>query len=181
MWVSDSPQRAKILGCKHPNNYTKLPCPYCKAKQVDGHPTFGDLGNSKYNIERNRRTYGEAREGWKELGDLEANSTEQKQRATELGMLAPTSITGGGRPLFDKMQIDPARHVPVESLHADALVSRHIQLLTSLLPARILGICGVRLVFLRASLFRLTRNRLALLLWMCVCACGRLVACTLRS
>ena len=39
-------------------------------------------------------------------------------------MVVLTSISGGvlGRPLFDKMQIDARRHVPVETLHADALV-----------------------------------------------------------
>lgn len=122
--MSDSPQRAKILGCKHANNSTKLPCPYCKAKQVDGHPTFGDLGNRKYNVKRNARTYGEAQEGWQELRDLESNLNEQTKRSQELGMVAPTSISSGilGRPLFEKMQIDARRHVPVESLHADALV-----------------------------------------------------------
>lgn len=126
LWVSDSPQRAKVLGCKHPNNSTKHPCPYCKAKQVDNHPTFGDLGNSKYNVQSNARSYGESQEGWKELQCLELNLNEQTKRSQELGMVAPTSISGGdlGRPLFEKMRIDARRHVPVESLHADALVRR---------------------------------------------------------
>lgn len=126
MWVSDSPQRAKILYCKHPNNYTKLPCPYCKAKQISSHPTGGDLGDPNYNVERNARTYGEAQEGWEELRRLGSNPNEQKKRSMQLGMAAPTSISGGplGRPLFYKMQIDPRRQVPVESLHADALLRR---------------------------------------------------------
>ena len=116
--MSDSPQRAKVLGCKHPNNSTKLPCPYCKAKQVDGHPTFGDLGDRKYKVKRNARTYGEAQEGWQELQDLESDLNEQTKRSQELGMVAPTSISRGtlGRPLFEKMKIDARRHVPVEIL-----------------------------------------------------------------
>lgn len=124
-WVSDSPQRAKVLYCKHPNNSTRLPCPYCKAVQDEDLPKCGDLGNSKYDVGANRRTWGEAEEGWRELGALASVPMEQNERSKQLGMAAPTSISGGalGRPLWDKLSIDPRRHVPVEGLHADALVT----------------------------------------------------------
>ncbi|CAB1100696.1 unnamed protein product [Ectocarpus sp. CCAP 1310/34] len=57
-WVSDSPQKAKLLYCKHPNNSTKLPCPYCKAEQDERLSTCGDLGNARYDVDANRQTMG---------------------------------------------------------------------------------------------------------------------------
>ncbi|CAB1117082.1 unnamed protein product [Ectocarpus sp. CCAP 1310/34] len=122
-WVSDSPQRAKPLYCKHPNNSTKLPCPYCKAEQDERLPTCGDLGNARYDVEANRRTWGEAQDGWRELQGLDLAPNEQTKRSAELEIVAPTGVSGGvlGRPLWDKAFVNPARHVPVESLHAYAL------------------------------------------------------------
>lgn len=140
-WVSDSPQRAKLLYCKHPNNSTKLPCPYCKAGQDDDLPTCGDLGNAKYDVEVNKRTWGEAQDGWRELQAMGPNpNNERTKRSAELGMVAPTRVSDGvlGRPLWDKVSINPARHVPVESLHADALVSL---VLPAFRPSSIICVC----------------------------------------
>lgn len=52
-----------------------------------------------------------------------------KKLSMDLGIIPPDS-NNLPRPLFDLMDIDPLRHVPVERLHADALVSlRYIALL----------------------------------------------------
>ncbi|CAB1102335.1 unnamed protein product [Ectocarpus sp. CCAP 1310/34] len=85
-WVSDSPQRAKLLYCKHPNNSTKLPCPYCKFDQDERLPTCGDLGNARHDVEANRRTWGEAQDGWRELQALDLAPNEQTKRSAELGI-----------------------------------------------------------------------------------------------
>lgn len=125
LWVSDSPQRAKILCHKHANNSTKYPCPYCTAEQIDNHPTGGPLGDPGFTIEAHRRTWGVVEDSWAELLALESNPREQAKRSMELGVVAPTSISGGdwGRPLWDYLMIDPLRTVPVEAFHADSLVS----------------------------------------------------------
>lgn len=64
-------------------------------------------------------------DSWAELLALESNPREQAKRSMELGVVAPTSISGGGwgRPLWDDLIIDPLRTVPVEAFHADSLVS----------------------------------------------------------
>lgn len=53
----------------------------------------------------------------------------------ELGVRAPTSISGGvwGRPLWDHLMINPLRTVPVEALHADSLVCSRLPCCISLL------------------------------------------------
>lgn len=120
--VADSPQRAQVLFCKHPNRSTKHPCPYCTVEQSeleDG----GELGDPQFDIDANRRTRGHMDDGRQELEDLAPNPAAQAKRSMELGLVSPDS-NGMQRPLFDLMDIDALRHVPVERLHADALVSR---------------------------------------------------------
>ena len=123
--MSDSPQRAKLLYHKHANAKTKYPCPYCKVEQIDSHSTGGPLGDPKFNVTANRRTWGEMEDSWAELLALESNPRKQDQRSMELGVVAPTSISGGvwGRPVWDDLFGDPLRFMPVESLHANSLVS----------------------------------------------------------
>lgn len=77
------------------------------------------LGDPQYDIDAHRRTLGEMKDGWKELERTEGNAASQKL-STELGLVADSA--GRGRPLYDKLAINPILHVPVERLHADALV-----------------------------------------------------------
>ena len=119
--VADSPQRAVYLYCKHPNRSSKRPCTYCKVTQTradDG----GQLGNPKYDITKNRRTREQLDVGRRKLSALSHGSHEAKALSIKLGIVEGRA-DGMLGPLFDLMDLDqPQRHVPVESLHADALV-----------------------------------------------------------
>lgn len=136
--VADSPHRAQVLFCKAPNGSTRHPCPYCSVEQSavvvgaaagvapdeDDEPDEvegGELGDPQYDIFANRRTKEHLEEGRLELQALAAQPTTQNRRSMELGMVAP-GAPDEQRPLFDMLDLDPLRHVPVEILHADALV-----------------------------------------------------------
>lgn len=125
--VADSPQRAQVLFCKHPNGSTRHPCPYCTVEQSEL-DEGGELGDPQYDIDVNRRTRRQMDEGRRELEALASDPAAQTKRSMELGVVPPDS-NAMPRPLFDWMDIDPLRHVPVERLHADALVSLYVLLL----------------------------------------------------
>ena len=118
--VADSPQRALMLYCKHPNRSTLHPCPYCHVDQPHEDPEGGSLGDSTYDIKKNARTRGQILEARRELGAMSGKA--QSDRSMVLGVLAPDEAHPVW-PLYDLVKIDPLKACPVESLHADALVS----------------------------------------------------------
>ncbi|CAN0301776.1 unnamed protein product [Ectocarpus sp. 6 AP-2014] len=133
--VADSPQRALILYCKHPNASTLHPCPYCLVGQFgdDG----GELGSPKYDIESNRRTRGQILRGRRTLAELAPTPAAQATASKELGVAVPVPEQPIW-PLHDIVKIDALKATPVESLHADALnVQSLVQsfILTRLIPA----------------------------------------------
>lgn len=119
--IADSPQRALMLHCKHPNHSTKHPCPYCMVEQTTENEG-GELGDHTYDIVLNRRSNGTQGNGRRELEGMVGNPGAQNERGKELGIIPPgTNDTVWG--LYDRLACEPLRTVPVESLHADALVS----------------------------------------------------------
>ncbi|CAN0319875.1 unnamed protein product, partial [Ectocarpus sp. 6 AP-2014] len=84
--------------------------------------TGGELGNARYDIETNRRTYGQMKDGFAELALLVDQPAEQARKSMELG-LAAGSANGPGLPLWTSLHINPLRHMPIERLHFDALGS----------------------------------------------------------
>lgn len=117
--VADSPERALLLYCKHPNASTLHPCPYCLVDQVgtDG----GNLGDRLYDILANRRTRGQILRARRELAGLASRPTAQAEKSKELGVVAPDKNQPVW-PLHDIPRIDALKACPVESLHACALV-----------------------------------------------------------
>lgn len=89
--------------------------------QIEDEEYGGGLGDARYNIDENRRTLGQMKEGWSRLESLPTDSTEQRKLSRDLGLVVDSA--NRGRPLFDKMFLNPILHVPVERLHADSLVS----------------------------------------------------------
>lgn len=118
--VADSPQRPLMLYCKHPNSSTIHPCPYCLVSQTgdDG----GDLGDPKYDIEKNRRTRGQIMRARRELKAMASTVSAQTTRSKDLGVVAP-DVNQRVWPLHDLIKFDAVKACPVESLHACALVS----------------------------------------------------------
>lgn len=116
----DGPGRAKCLGAKAPNSFSTFPCPYCKVEQADD-DTGGDLGNPLFDIDRNKRTWGQVVDGFSELKALADNPGAQTERSKELGLVPPDALLP--LPLYNDMRLVPTEHVPVERLHFDALVS----------------------------------------------------------
>ncbi|CAM9534271.1 unnamed protein product [Hapterophycus canaliculatus] len=115
----DGPGRSKCLGGKGPNNFSVFPCPYCMVRQSEN-DTGGDLGNPQFDIEKNRRTWGQILDGFSELEALAGDPAEQTRRSKELGLLPPDP-SGLPLPLYNAMRVIPTEHVPVERLHFDAL------------------------------------------------------------
>lgn len=121
--VADSPQRAVMLSCKHANRSTVHPCPYCLVKQ-DATEDGGDLGKHNYDIHKNRRTRKGMDNAWRRLRQLPIGSRAAQDLSTTPGVTAPSAIDLP-RPLFDLIRLGQTHeHVPVESLHADSLVSK---------------------------------------------------------
>ncbi|CAN0435737.1 unnamed protein product [Pylaiella littoralis] len=118
MSTADGPGRAKAMGCKHPNSFSKFPCAYCMCEQSEN-VTGGELGDAKFDIGASRRTYGTTRAGFDELASLAGQPVEQRRRSKELG-LTPPDTDGGELPLWTTQRINPLRHCPVERLHFDA-------------------------------------------------------------
>lgn len=122
MWCGDGPGRAKVLGNKACNHFSRFPCPYCMVEQRDN-ITGGDLGNAQYDIDANRRTWGQITAGFDTLKSLADNPAEQSRQSTSLGLAADS--TDPSLPMYDSMLTVPTAVVPVERLHFDALV-RHV-------------------------------------------------------
>ncbi|CAB1115463.1 unnamed protein product [Ectocarpus sp. CCAP 1310/34] len=101
--VADSPQRALMCYCKHPNSFSRR----------------GPVGDQLYDIVTNRRTRGLMLEERSKLEALASNPVRQGHLSSALGVVAPQE--GDVWPLFEAMDIVPSRVTPVESLHADAL------------------------------------------------------------
>lgn len=120
MVCGDGQGRAKCLGVKAPNGTSRYCCAYCMVEQRND-DSRGELGDAQYDVDSNRRTYGQTMEHFAELESLTGAPTEQAERSTEVGLCAPDS-TGLPLPLFHSMVINPALHVPPERLHFDALV-----------------------------------------------------------
>ena len=124
--VADSPQRALMLGCKHPNSSSRHPCTLCLVEQsgLDG----GQLGDAgiEINSARLRRTRHTMESSRKELVQMQAEGSlvrDVDARSMELGVVVPNSA-GMPQPLFETLTLgNPTAHVPPERLHADALVS----------------------------------------------------------
>ncbi|CAM9711111.1 unnamed protein product [Laminaria digitata] len=117
--ICDSPQRAVMLHCKHPNNSTRHPCPYCMVEQSQENEG-GELGDHLYDIHRNRRSNGTMDDGRCELKGMEGNAGAKNERSMELDIIPPgPNATVWG--LYDRLECEPSRTWPVESLHADAL------------------------------------------------------------
>ena len=121
IFIADSPRRALVLCEKHPNAFSLHPCPYCMVKQVEDEPKGGGLGDAQFDIDKNRRTLGQMKDGWRRLDALPNNSNEQRELSKDLGLVVDSA--NRGRPLVDKMLLNTILHVPVERLHADAIVS----------------------------------------------------------
>lgn len=119
--VADSPKRALMLYCKHPNRKTLHPCPYCLVDQPYDDPEGGSLRDANYDIIATRRTRGQVLEGRRELEGI-ASAKAQSDRSMELGVVAP-DVAHPVMPLYDLVKIDPLKTCTVESLHVDALVS----------------------------------------------------------
>lgn len=127
--VADSPQRTLMYKGKHPNKSTRFPCIYCMVEQAqeeaegeDGTDPGGALGDPLYDIESNARTRGGVLAGRRRLWDMKDQASAQAKMSTELGVVAPASSDERWL-LYDVMDIVPGRTMPVEILHADALVS----------------------------------------------------------
>ena len=117
----DGQGRSKFLGTKAPNHFSNFPCAYCMVRQRHDE-SGGDLGNPSFDVDKNRRTWGQITDGLSELEALEHHPREQEKRSKELGLVAP-DVSGLKLPLYNAMRIVPTEHVPVERLHFDALVS----------------------------------------------------------
>lgn len=119
--IADSPQRAVLLNCKHPNRTTKHPCPYCKVTQSgeDG----GDLGDPAFDIVRKCRTRGHYDRALERLGNLAEGSSQQTKLSRELGVVPRRQALPS--PMYELVSAGEVhRRVPPEMLHVDALV-RH--------------------------------------------------------
>ncbi|CAN0272996.1 unnamed protein product [Ectocarpus sp. 6 AP-2014] len=116
--VADSPPRALMCYCKHPNSFSRFPCIYCMVEQTQDNEG-GDLGDQLYDIVANRRTRGLMLEGRSQLEALASNPVQQGQLSSTLGVVAPQE--GDVWLLFEACDIVPSRVTPVESFHADAL------------------------------------------------------------
>lgn len=118
-FVSDSPQRALILGCKHPNNVSKHPCTLRMVEHG------GDLRDPCFDTDRMRRTKEDREEALLELEKMkESKATEEQinERRKELGVCVPDDEGPVARPLYDLVSLsNPNLHVPPDRLHADAL------------------------------------------------------------
>lgn len=125
MMVADSPQRALMLGCKHPNSSSRHPCTLCLVEQSgnDG----GQLGDGDLDINRRqlRRTRQSMESSWSELQQMQTAGSLARDvdaKSMELGVVVPTA-DGLPQPLFETLTLgNPNAHVPPERLHADALV-----------------------------------------------------------
>ncbi|CAB1106029.1 unnamed protein product [Ectocarpus sp. CCAP 1310/34] len=120
LWVGDGPGRAKVLGSKACNNLSRFPCPYCMVEQRDN-ITGGDLGDAQYDIEVNRRIWGQITAGFDTLKSLADNPIEQSRQSMVLGLV--TDSIAPSLPMYDSMLTAPTAVVPVERLHFDALGS----------------------------------------------------------
>ena len=122
--VADSPQRALMLYCKHPNSSSLHPCPYCNLIQTgtDG----GDLGDADYNTTNSKRTIGQIMRARRELRGIASTPSAQTTRSMHLGVVAPDPNQTVW-PLHDLIRSDALKACPVESLHADALVSYSLE------------------------------------------------------
>lgn len=90
--------------------------------QVEGAEDGGGLGDPQFDIEKNRRTLGDSLDGWRQLEALKDSSAAQRNKlSSDLGLVIDSAKRG--RPLYDKLSLNPSLHVPPERLHADALVS----------------------------------------------------------
>lgn len=121
LFAADGPGRAKAMGCKHPNAFSRFPCAYCMCEQKDDE-TGGELGNAKFDIGVHRRTYGATRAGFDDLESHAGQPDEQTKLSMELGLVVPDP-NEGELPLWTTQRINPLQHCPVERLHFDALVS----------------------------------------------------------
>ncbi|CAB1111131.1 unnamed protein product [Ectocarpus sp. CCAP 1310/34] len=119
LWVGDGPGRAKVLGSRACNNFSRFPCPYCMVEQRN--ITGGDLRDAEYDIEANRRTWGQITARFDTLKSLADNPVEQSQQSMVLGLV--TDSTGPSLPMYDSMLTAPTAIVSVERLHFDALGS----------------------------------------------------------
>lgn len=124
MFAADGPGRAKAMGVKHPNSFSKHPCAYCMCEQSDD-ITGGQLGDAGFDIGANRRTYGATLDGFEQLESLAHLPSEQQTRSKELGLVAP-GPNGLALPLWQAQHVDPIQVCPVERLHCDALVSTFV-------------------------------------------------------
>lgn len=114
-----------MLYCKHPNRSTLHPCPYCLVDQPYHDPEGGSLGHSTYDIDKYARTRGQILEARRELASM-ATGKAQSDRSMDLGVVEPDEAHPVW-PLYDLVKVDPLKACPVESLHADALVSLYIR------------------------------------------------------
>jgi len=117
--VADSPERALLLYCKHPNSSSLHPCPYCLVDQLG--PDGGNLGERLFDIVGKRRMRGQILRGRRELSGLTDQKSAQVARSKALGVVAPDAEQPVW-PLHDILRIDALKACPPESLHADALV-----------------------------------------------------------
>lgn len=154
--VADSPQRALMCYCKHPNSSSKFPCIYCMVMQTPDNDG-GPLGDSEFDIVANKRTRGLIREGREKLSALSGSAVAQAELSKDLGIVAPLS-SDDKMVLDDSMDCDPLRMTPCEILHADSLVIQievSITVCTSLLYVRIVGAhdvaCDTRLACSRPA------------------------------
>ena len=134
LMVADSPQRALMLGCKHPNSSTRHPCTLCLVEQSgdDG----GQLGDPRIDVKssRLRRTRQTMETSWSSLEEMRVageSTRDIEARSMELGVVPPKA-DGMPQPLFETITLgNPVVHVPPERLHADALVRPNPMVTTS--------------------------------------------------
>ena len=125
MMVADSPQRALMLGCKHPNSSSRHPCTLCLVEQSG--PDGGQLGDARVDVNSSqlRRTRQSIESSRSELKKMQADGRLLRgvdARSIELGVVVP-SADGMPLPLLETLTLgNPTAHVPPERLHADALV-----------------------------------------------------------
>lgn len=124
--VADSPQRALMLGCKHPNSSTLHPCTLCLVEQSgdDG----GQLGDWRIDVNssslrRTRQTIEKSRSILEEMNVAGESTRDIEDKSMELGVVT-SKADGIPQPLFETITLgNPVAHVPPERLHADALVT----------------------------------------------------------
>ena len=124
---ADSPQRAVLLHSKHPNNFSKHPCPYCKVTQRDdaGDDELpgGELGDEDYDLHKNRRTRTGMESARETLKNFKGTAAAGRKESQRLGVNGP-DVNNLPSPWYDKMWSHfPGDCTPPDKLHVDSLVS----------------------------------------------------------